>query len=146
MNGRSLNRRSLARRLRRPEARRFAAFVVTGGLAAAVNVASGVLFAPVMPYEAAVLASYLVGMTTAFFLARLFVFEASGRSLSVEYGRFALVNVAALVQVLAVSVGLAKLAFPAVGLHWNAELIAHAIGVLSPVLVSYQGHKRFSFA
>ena len=47
---------------------------------------------------------------------------------------------------LAVSVGLAKLAFPAVGLRWHAELIAHVVGVLSPVLVSYQGHKRFFFA
>lgn len=141
-----MNRLSLARRLRRPETRRFAAFLVTGGLAAAVNVASRIVFDLVMPFEAAVAVAYLVGMTTAFFLARLFVFEASGRGLHVEYGRFALVNVAALVQVLAVSVGLAKLLFPAVGLTWHAELVAHVIGVLSPVLVSYQGHKRFSFA
>lgn len=141
-----MNRKSLARRFRRPETRRFAAFLVTGGLAAAVNVASRIVFDLVLPYEAAVAVAYLVGMTTAFFLARLFVFEASGRSLNVEYGRFALVNVAALIQVLVVSVGLAKLVFPAVGLSWHAELIAHVIGVLSPVLVSYQGHKRFSFA
>ncbi|RYC32037.1 GtrA family protein [Lichenibacterium minor] len=141
-----MNRTSLARRLRRPETRRFVAFLLTGGLAAAVNVASRVVFDLVMPYGAAVAVAYLVGMTTAFFLARLFVFEASGRSLHVEYGRFALVNVAALVQVLAVSLGLAELAFPALGLSWHAELIAHVIGVLSPVVVSYQGHKRFSFA
>ena len=141
-----MNRKSLARRFRRPETRRFVAFLGTGGLAAAVNVASRIVFDLVMPYEAAVAVAYLVGMTTAFFLARLFVFEASGRSLHVEYGRFALVNVAALVQVLVVSVGLAKLAFPAVGFSWHAELIAHVVGVLSPVLVSYQGHKRFSFA
>jgi putative flippase GtrA len=141
-----MNRKSLARRLRRPETRRFVAFLMTGGLAAAVNVASRIVFDLVMPYEAAVAVAYLVGMTTAFFLARLFVFEASGRRLHVEYGRFALVNVAALVQVLVVSVGLAKLVFPAVGLAWHAELIAHVVGVLSPVVVSYQGHKRFSFA
>ena len=141
-----MNRKSLARSLHRPETRRFIAFLVTGGLAAGVNVASRILFALVVPYEAAVVMAYLVGMTTAFLLARLFVFEASGRSLQVEYGRFALVNVAALMQVLAVSVGLAKLAFPAVGFAWHAELIAHVIGVLSPVLISYQGHKRFSFA
>ena len=119
---------------------------MTGGLAAALNIASRVVFDRVMPYEAAVAVAYLVGMTTAFFLARLFVFEASGRSLHVEYGRFALVNVAALLQVMVVSVGLAKLVFPVVGFTWNAALIAHVIGVLSPVLVSYQGHKRFSFA
>ena len=141
-----MNRRSLARRFRRPETRRFAAFLMTGGLAAAVNVASRIVFDLVVPYEAAVAVAYLVGMTTAFLLARLFVFEGSGRSLHVEYGRFALVNVAALVQVLLVSVGLAKLLFPAIGLTWNADLIAHVIGVMSPVVASYQGHKRFSFA
>ena len=141
-----MNRKSLARRLRRPETRRFIAFLLTGGLAAAVNVASRLVFDRVMPFEAAVTLAYIVGMTTAFFLARLFVFEASGRSLHVDYGRFALVNMAALLQVLVVSVGLAKLVFPAVGFDWNAELVAHVIGVLSPVLVSYQGHKRFSFA
>lgn len=141
-----MNWRSLVRRLRRPETRRFAAFLLTGGVAAAANVASRIVFDLAMPYEAAVLLAYLVGMTTAFLLARLFVFSGSGRSLHVEYGRFALVNVAALTQVLVVSVGLAKLVFPAMHIVWNADLIAHVIGVLSPVVVSYQGHKRFSFA
>ncbi len=141
-----MNRMSLARQLRRPETRRFVAFLLTGGLAAAVNVASRIVFDLIMPYGAAVAVAYTLGMTTAFFLARLFVFEASGRTLHVDYGRFALVNVAALVQVLVVSVGLAELVFPAVGFTWNADLIAHVVGVLSPVLVSYHGHKRFSFA
>ena len=141
-----MNRTALATRLRRPEARRFIAFLLTGGLAAGINVGSRLVFGLVMPYEAAVTIAYLVGMTAAFFLARMFVFASSGRSLHVEYGRFALVNVASLVQVLAVSVGLAKLVFPALHMTWNAELIAHVVGVLSPVLVSYQGHKRFSFA
>ncbi len=136
----------VASRLRRPEARRFLAFLMTGGLAAAVNVVSRIVFEDVMPYAAAVTLAYGVGMTTAFFLARLFVFSASGRSLHVEYGRFALVNVAALLQVLAVSIGLAKFVFPALHITWNAELMAHVIGVLSPVVASYHGHKRFSFA
>lgn len=141
-----MNRRTLVNRLRGPEARRFVAFLLTGGLAAGVNVGSRMGFGLVAPYEAAVALAYLVGMTTAFTLARLFVFAGSGRRLHVEYGRFALVNVAALVQVVVVSVGLARVVFPAIGLTWNAELVAHVIGVLSPVLASYQGHKRFSFA
>ncbi|RYB03488.1 GtrA family protein [Lichenibacterium ramalinae] len=141
-----MNRKSLVHRLRRPETSRFAAFLLTGGVAAGVNVGSRLVFGLAMPYEAAVALAYLVGMTTAFVLARLFVFAGSGRSLHVEYGRFALVNVAALLQVLAVSVGLAKLVFPAIHFTWNADLVAHVIGVLSPVVLSYQGHKRFSFA
>ena len=136
----------LASSFRRPDRRRFMAFLLTGGAAAAVNVLSRVVFDLVIPYEASVLVAYLVGMTTAFFLAKLFVFSGNGRRLHVEYGRFALVNVASLVQVFVVSVMLAKGIFPAAGLIWHAELLAHVVGVMSPVLVSYQGHKRFSFA
>lgn len=146
---------SLAARLRRPESRRFLAFLLTGGLAALVNILSRFGFeallrrmgaGPITSYEIAVALAYLVGMTTAFFLAKAFVFAGSGRSLRVEYGRFAVVNLAALIQVWTVSVLLLRLIFPAVGLTWNAETIAHIIGVLSPVFVSYHGHKRFSFA
>ncbi len=142
-------------RLRRPESRHFLVFLLTGGLAALVNVLSRFGFeallrrmdvGPITSYEIAVALAYLVGMTTAFFLARAFVFAGSGRSLHVEYGRFALVNGVALIQVWLVSVGLLRLVFPALGLTWNAETIAHVIGVLSPVVVSYHGHKRFSFA
>lgn len=135
-----------AARLRRPEARRFAVFLLTGGCAAAVNIAGRATFSLVLPFAPAVALAYIVGMTTAFLLAKLFVFAGSGRRMYVEYCRFALVNGAALVQVLAVSVLLAKIVFPAIGFAWHADLIAHAIGVVSPVLLSYKGHKRFSFA
>ena len=141
-----MNAAALTRRLRRPETRRFIAYLLTGGLAAAVNILSRILFETVVRYEIAVALAFPVAMTTAFLLAKVFVFPGSGRSLHVEYGRFALVNIAALLQVLAVSVILAKVVFPAIGMTWNAETIAHIIGVLSPVVVSYHGHKRFSFA
>lgn len=128
--------------------------MLTGGLAALVNILSrfgfeaalrSVGIGPLTSYEVAIALAYLVGMVTAFILARAFVFAGSGRSLHVEFGRFALVNGVALAQVWLVSVVLLRLVFPAVGLTWNAETIAHVIGVLSPVLVSYHGHKRFSF-
>jgi putative flippase GtrA len=63
-----------------------------------------------------------------------------------EYTRFALVNLAAVAQVWIVSVGLARLAFPAIGFTWHAETVAHVIGVAIPVFTSYLGHKHFSFA
>jgi len=141
-----MNAKVLATWLLRSEAQRFCAFLLTGVAAAVVNIFSRIVFGLVMPYEAAVAAAFLVGMTTAFFLVRMFVFASSGRSLHVEYGRFALVNLAALVQVLGVSILLARLLFPSVGFVWHSDTIAHIVGVLSPVLISYQGHKRFSFA
>jgi putative flippase GtrA len=145
---------NLAAASRRPDVRRFAVFLATGGLAAAVNVLSRFGFERLLKhfgtggdaaYEGAVVLAYLVGMTTAFVLARTFVFELSGRHLHVQFGRFALVNVVALLQVWIVSVALAYHALPAIGFSWYPETVAHVIGVLSPVVSSYYGHKRFSF-
>lgn len=125
---------------------RFLRFVVTGGVAAAVNVASRWALDFVMPYAVAVCFAYLVGMTTAFILARMFVFDASGGTTHGQYARFALVNAVAFVQVWLVSVGLALLLFPAIGFTWHPDTVAHVIGVISPILTSYAGHKHFSFA
>jgi len=51
----------------------------------------------------------------------------------------------AFAQVWVVSVGLARVIFPAIGFSWRAETVAHVVGVLSPVVTSYVLHKRFSF-
>ena len=128
------------------ERRRFVLFVLAGGTAALVNILSRIALNWVMPYEAAIVAAYLCGMTTAYLLNRHFVFAASGRAVASEYLRFALVNLAAVVQVWVVSVGLARLIFPAIGFAWHAETVAHVIGVVVPVFTSYLGHKHFSFA
>jgi len=56
------------------------------------------------------------------------------------------VNAVAFAQVWIVSVGLAHWVFPAIGFTWRAETVAHVVGVISPVAVSYVLHKRFSFA
>jgi putative flippase GtrA len=124
----------------------FGRFLVTGGVAAGVNVGARWLLSHAMVYEIAVVVAYLVGMATAYALTRLFVFERSGRAMVDEAVRFALVNAVALVQVWVVSVGLARLAFPAVGFAWHAEDIAHLIGVAIPAVTSYFGHRHFSFA
>ncbi|MEO3470217.1 GtrA family protein [Roseomonas sp. CAU 1739] len=124
----------------------FVRFVLTGGTAAAVNIGARILLSLAMPYEAAIAFAYLVGMVTAYFLAHRFVFAASGGTMASEFSRFALVNLLALVQVWLVSVGLARLIFPAIGFTYHAETAAHVIGVLSPIGSSYIGHRRFSFA
>jgi len=126
--------------------RQFVAFVVAGGIAAAVNIGSRILFSLVMRYEIAILVAYLCGMTVAYILNRMFVFAASGRGMPSEYARFTLVNLLAVAQVWIVSVGLARFVFPAVGFAWHAETVAHVVGVLVPVVTSYLGHKHFSFA
>jgi putative flippase GtrA len=128
------------------ERRRFALFLAAGGTAALINIASRIGFNLVMPYEAAIVAAYVCGMTTAYVLNKLFVFAQSGRAVADEYVRFTLVNLVALAQVWIVSVGLARLVLPALGFAWHADTVAHVIGVIVPVFTSYLGHKHFSFA
>ena len=123
----------------------FIRFVVTGGIAAGVNVGVRIPFGWVMPYSISIIAAYLIGMTTAFVLARALVFRPTSRSVAGEYMRFTLVNAVALAQVLLVSLCLERLIFPRLGLTWHSQTVAHAIGVASPVVASYYGHKFFSF-
>lgn len=127
------------------EAKRFASFVVTGGIAAGINLVSRWLFSHVLPYAVAVTLAYLVGMITAFLLARQFVFSSGGRTWVDEFKRFAAVNVVSLLVVLGISVGLAAWLFPTLGFRWHAEDVAHLIGVASPILLSYFAHKHYSF-
>ena len=124
----------------------FLRFLVTGGIAAFVNLASRYGLNLFMSFEVAVVIAYLVGMATAYILARLFVFQASGRSVASEFRRFVLVNIVALAIVWLVSVGLARLLFPAIGFTWHADDVSHLIGVLAPVVTSYFGHRLYTFA
>lgn len=98
-----------------------------------------------MPFELAVVVAYLIGMVVAYLLARGFVFQPSGQSTRSEFLRFGLVNLVGIIQVWLVSIILANWLLPAVGFDWNIELVAHTIGVLSPVITSYFGHKLFTF-
>ena len=124
----------------------FLKFLVTGGIAALVNLLSRYALNHVRSFEAAVVAAYLLGMATAYLLARRFVFDASGRSIASEVRRFVLVNLVALGFVWVISVGLARVVFPAIGMTWHADDIAHLIGVLAPAVTSYVGHRFYTFA
>ena len=126
--------------------RRFAIFLITGGVAALVNIGARIVFNLVMSFEIAVIVAYLCGMTIAYGLARQFVFEHSNRAMRDEFARFALINVIAVIQVWLLSVGLAEGLFPRVGFSWHSHTLAHLIGLTVPVFTSYIGHKRFSFA
>ena len=126
--------------------REFIVFLVVGGFAAIINVLSRIAFNLLCSYEVSIVLAYLCGMTTAYVLNRIYVFEPSGRSVAAEYLRFGIVNVMALVQVWLVSVGLANYLFPAIRFAWNADTIAHGIGVAVPIVSSYFGHKYFSFS
>lgn len=127
------------------ERERFLRFLAAGGTAAGVNVLSGIALGGAMRYEYAITLAYFAGMTTAFVLSRLFVFDATGGSIRGQYLRFAIVNAVAFVQVWLVSVALARAVLPWLGWTWQVETTAHIVGVVSPIVTSYFGHKMFSF-
>lgn len=127
------------------KSRQFFVFLLTGGLAAAVNFGSRILFNRWCSFSLAIVLAYLVGMTTAFVLARLFVFKDSQRTLHHSAMFFVLVNLVAVAQTWLISMALAYYVLPSLGFtRYNAE-IAHGAGVMVPVFTSYLGHKRFSF-
>jgi putative flippase GtrA len=131
--------------LPKAEAQRFVRFVLSGGFSAVVNAVARWLLSAITVYELAVAIAYVIGMTTAFVLARWLVFEPSRLSVTHQFGRFALVNVVSFIQVWLVSVGLARFIFPLLDVTWHAETIAHIIGLSSLVLTSYYAHQRYSF-
>jgi putative flippase GtrA len=120
-------------------------YLASGGIAAAANYGSRFVFSAFLPFEAAVVAAYAVGMVTAFVLMRRFAFQAATGSTRAQLTGFCLVNLAAALQTLAVSSLLARLVLPAAGVPGDHEAISHAVGVAVPVLTSYFGHRYLSF-
>ena len=125
--------------------KRFLLFLLTGGFAAAVNWGSRIFYNLWMPYSAAIVVAYVTGMITAFVLAKLFVFTQSRQSTARSVFFFTLVNLVAVAQTWAVSIGLAYYVFPWIGMRWHARDLAHLVGVAVPVFTSYIGHKKLSF-
>ena len=120
-------------------------FILAGGTAAAVNFGSRILLSLWLPYEAAIVVAYLIGMLTAFVLNRAFVFAQVENTLRSQVSWFIAINLAAVLQTLLISLLLARVLFPAIGMEFHPETLAHAVGVAVPVITSYLGHRRFTF-
>lgn len=125
--------------------RRFALFVVAGGIAAIANFISRIVFDLALPYVAAIVLAYGVGMTTAFLLNRAFVFTGAVNPVRQQAYWFVVVNCAAVLQTVAISLLLRDALFPWLGMDYRPETIAHAVGIVVPVFTSYVGHKHLSF-
>ena len=125
--------------------RQFNRFLAAGAVAAAANLGSRFVFSRWLEFEWAVLCAYVVGLAVAFALMRTYVFAASGRSLPRQLAWFVGVNLLAAAQTFLISVALARWALPAVGIRTHAEAIGHLIGVVTPVITSYVGHRFITF-
>lgn len=125
--------------------RQFGLFLLTGGIAAAVNFGSRIAYNQWLDYSTSIVIAYLTGMATAFALAKMFVFTESSQGLHRSALIFALVNVVAVAQTWAISMGLALYFLPYLGVQRFVPEIAHAVGIAVPVFTSYLGHKHWSF-
>ena len=125
--------------------RQFLAFLITGGLAAAVNFGSRIIYNQWVEFSSAVILAYLTGMITAFLLARTFVFTDGSQSVKRSATFFVLVNAVAVFQTWAISMLLAYYVLGWLSVTLFVPEIAHAVGVAVPVFTSYLGHKRWSF-
>lgn len=125
--------------------RQFLAFLITGGIAAAANFCSRIVYSTWLSFSIAIILAYFTGMITAFILARIFVFTESGRTLQSSAFYFALVNIVAVAQTWVISILLARHILPAISVETYALEIAHAVGVIVPVFTSFIGHKYLTF-
>ena len=128
-----------------PKLQRPARFVLAGASAAMVNFFSRVLLSFFLPYAAAIVIAYAIGMATAFLLNRQFVFKGATNRLHEQVAWFIAVNALAAAQTLIVSLALADYILPWAGITWHAHELAHAAGIVAPIFTSYVGHKRFTF-
>ena len=124
---------------------RFVKFLIAGGVAASANFFSRIFFSSFTDYASAIVLAYLVGMVTAFVLMKLFVFEQSRHAVHRQALYFTLVNIAAVLQTLVISLLLARIVLPAVGMTRGHEELAHFVGICVPMITSFLGHKYVSF-
>jgi putative flippase GtrA len=124
----------------------FVRFLAVGGFAATLNFVSRIILSRWLPFAAAVVLAYLIGLVTAFLLNRRYVFTEATNRLHHQMFWFVAVNAIALAQTLLVSLIFLRYVLPALGIAWHAEEIAHAVGVVTPIATSFLGHKHFSFS
>ena len=127
------------------KSRQFITFLITGGLAALVNFSSRVFLNQWISFSLSIVIAYLIGMLTAFTLAKKFVFTESSQSIKSSAMYFSLINLLAIAQTWVVSVSLAHYLLPNLGITNFTREIAHLCGVVFPVFTSFVGHKRLSF-
>jgi putative flippase GtrA len=118
---------------------------MTGGFAAACNFLSRMVFNKWFSFSTSIVLAYVIGMITAFILNKTLVFKESTQDLHTSILFFLLINLFAIFQTWMVTMGLNSFLFPYLGIVNYPMEIAHGIGILFPVFLSYFGHKSFSF-
>lgn len=122
----------------------FFLFLMTSGASVVVNLVLRYLFSKAFVFEFAIVLAYIGSTAVAYALARKFVFAADSDWRS-ELGRFALVNVVGLVQVVCVAAIVLRVALPLLRVDRHAEEIAHLVALGTLAFTSFYLHRRVSF-
>ncbi|RUR11158.1 GtrA family protein [Legionella sp. km772] len=125
--------------------KQFFLFVLAGSIAGIVNFSFRIIVNQWVSFSTAICLAYLVGMMTAFILSKAFVFRKTEHPLHRMFFTYTIINLFGLAQTLAISLIFAHYILPALGVYNYVDDLAHAIGLIAPIYVSYLGHKNYTF-
>ena len=130
----------------RPGLADYAHFIAIGGISALANLGSRYLLDLAMPFEAAVVLAYGIGMVVGFSLFQLTLFQGQNMMQPRRMIRFGWVNLFGVTLAWAVSSVMARLILPAIGWTWQPFEVAHLAGVAAPAISSFLLNKHYTFA
>lgn len=124
----------------------FIGFIVCGAVAAAVNVASRIIFDTILQsYIISILLAFIAGLLTGFVLDKYLIFKKSKKATEWQLCAFIAINLIGVLQTVLFSLLFYEIIFPIINWTFYPDTIAHIIGVGIPVFTSYLGHKYISF-
>ena len=124
----------------------FFIFVMSGGTAAISNITSRHFFSEYFSYSLSIFFAYWVGMLVAFTLFRSLVFQSG--NIAKSFPKFILINIGMIALTILISnasLHLLELVNFKTLFFADKYLIAHMVGVSSPIAPSYFLHKYFTF-
>lgn len=130
----------------RPNLAEFSRFIAIGGAAAGVNLLARYLLNFAMPFEAAVVLAYLIGMVAGFAMFQVFIYRGASMLQPHRIVRFAWVNLFGATLAWTVSIVMARQILPIIGWTWHPFELAHLAGVAAPAICSYFLNKYYTFA
>lgn len=125
--------------------RQFLLFSLVGGFAAFLHWGSRIIFNWYVDYKIALVLAYAVGLFSALFLNKQYVFPRSTRSVRWEISFFILVNLIAFPFVWFISYDLSEIVFPNLGFNFYPRAVAHGIAISFPIFANFLAHKFITF-
>jgi putative flippase GtrA len=121
-------------------------FLLCGGLAAACNWFARMALSLVMPFELAVAAAYVFGMTVGYCLYRSIVWRDAATSWRRQLALFVIVNAFGAVLVLGLSVAFVEIGSMTSSDPRLVESLAHGLAIAIGAFANFLGHHFLTFA